>query len=102
LLKLDIQGAEKAALVGARSVLKSTHAVICEADIDDFQGINAVLADSGFVLYDLTGLNRLPDEVGFIPSTLIANWKVCAHVRSGMKNTMMPSSMLRSRDGKQF
>lgn len=61
LLKLDVQGAEKAALVGARSVLRSTQAVICEADIDDFPDINAVLVDAGFGLYDLTELQRLRD-----------------------------------------
>ena len=61
LLKLDVQGAEKAALIGARAVLKDSHVVICEADIDDFQDINTVLADAGFCLYDLTALNRVPD-----------------------------------------
>jgi FkbM family methyltransferase len=61
LLKLDVQGAERSALAGARNVLADTHAVIIEADIDDFQGINELLVDAGFVLYDLTGLSRLHD-----------------------------------------
>jgi FkbM family methyltransferase len=61
LLKLDVQGAEKAALIGARSVLKNTHVVVCEADVDDFQDINAVLIDAGFRLYDVTNLGRLGD-----------------------------------------
>ncbi|HWV51194.1 FkbM family methyltransferase [Pseudorhodoplanes sp.] len=61
LLKLDVQGAEKSALIGARSVLENTHAVICEADIDDFQEINGVLKDAGFYLYDLTTLSRIAD-----------------------------------------
>jgi FkbM family methyltransferase len=61
LLKLDVQGAEKAVLKGARSVLENCSVVVCEADIDDFQDINAVLLDAGFFLYDLTTLQRLRD-----------------------------------------
>lgn len=61
LLKLDVQGAEKAALQGARSVLENSSVVVCEADIDDFQDINAMLLDAGFFLYDLTTLQRLRD-----------------------------------------
>jgi FkbM family methyltransferase len=61
LLKLDIQGAERSALVGASAVLKNTHVVICEADLDDFQEINTVLFNAGFQLYDLTHISRLSD-----------------------------------------
>jgi FkbM family methyltransferase len=61
LLKLDVQGAEKAALTGARDVLENCNAVVCEADIDDFQDINAMLVEAGFFLYDLTTLQRLRD-----------------------------------------
>jgi FkbM family methyltransferase len=61
LLKLDVQGAEKAALTGARYVLENCNAVVCEADIDDFQDINAMLVEAGFFLYDLTTLQRLRD-----------------------------------------
>ena len=61
LLKLDVQGAEKAVLKGARSVLENCSVVVCEADIDDFQDINALLLDAGFFLYDLTTLQRLRD-----------------------------------------
>jgi FkbM family methyltransferase len=61
LIKLDVQGAEKAALVGAREVLENTHAIICEADIDDFQDINDTLVNSGFGLYDLTLISRVGD-----------------------------------------
>ncbi len=43
LLKLDIQGAEVDALKGARRILNDTHVVICEADVADFQAINAEL-----------------------------------------------------------
>lgn len=59
LLKLDVQGAEAAVLRGATDLLKNTHVVICEADIDDFQTINSILIDNGFVLYDLTSLNYI-------------------------------------------
>lgn len=61
LLKLDVQGAEVQALRGARGVLEETHAVICEADMDDFEQIDAVLRDAGFGLFDLTDLNWLAD-----------------------------------------
>ena len=61
LLKLDVQGAEKAALAGAREVLKNTHVVICEADIDDFQDTNKTLVEAGFGLYDITTLTRVQD-----------------------------------------
>ena len=61
LLKLDVQGAEKAALTGARDVLANCNVVVCEADIDDFQDINATLVEAGFFLYDLTTIQRLRD-----------------------------------------
>ena len=57
-IRLDVQGAERSVLAGARKVLENTHFVICEADIEDFQAINGTLIEAGFVLYDLTGLNR--------------------------------------------
>jgi len=62
LLKLDIQGAEVQALRGARDVLGKTHVVICEADLDDFQAINAELVASGFRLHDLTQLSYASDQ----------------------------------------
>lgn len=61
LLKLDVQGAEESVLRGAEKVLKRTHVVVCEADIDDFQTINARLVDAGLCLYDLTSLARVSD-----------------------------------------
>jgi hypothetical protein len=61
LLKLDVQGAEEAALRGARYMLENCSVVVCEADVDDFQDINAILLDAGFYLYDLTALQRLRD-----------------------------------------
>jgi FkbM family methyltransferase len=61
LLKLDVQGAEKAALVGAHDVLENSNVVICEADIDDFHDINDTLVEAGFGLYDITALSRVQD-----------------------------------------
>ena len=61
LLKLDVQGAEINVLKGGPDVLKHTHIVVCEADVDDFGGINDTLVKSGFVLYDATGLQRVAD-----------------------------------------
>jgi FkbM family methyltransferase len=61
LLKLDVQGAEQSALAGASSVLADTHAIICEADIDDFGDIHKVLTGANFGLYDITQLSRVPD-----------------------------------------
>lgn len=62
LLKLDVQGAEVQALRGASKVLADTDAVIIEADVDDFQAINATLLDANFSLYDITQLNYAPDR----------------------------------------
>jgi hypothetical protein len=42
-------------------VLKDTHVVICEADVDDFHGINNILEQNDFLLYDVTQVNRLDD-----------------------------------------
>jgi FkbM family methyltransferase len=61
LLKLDVQGAEKATLVGARDVLENSNVVICEADIDDFKDINTILSEAGFGLYDIAHLCRVQD-----------------------------------------
>jgi len=61
LLKLDVQGAEASVLRGASNLLKQTHTVICEADIDDFQMINAMMIENDFVLFDLTTINRIDD-----------------------------------------
>lgn len=66
LVKLDVQGAEAQVLSGARDVLAHTHAVICEADVDDFQTINRMLVDSGFELFDVTQPHWLADRsLGF-------------------------------------
>jgi len=58
LVKLDIQGAEVAALRGAAEVLANAEAVICEADVDDFHAIDRVITDAGFHLFDLTQISR--------------------------------------------
>ena len=54
-------GAEAAVLRGAEKVLKDTHVVVCEADIDDFATLHSILTEKGFVLYDITWLNYLSD-----------------------------------------
>jgi len=61
LLKMDVQGAEKNVLQGAREVLKNTLLVISEADIADFQALNETLLKADFTLYDLTNFNRIKD-----------------------------------------
>jgi FkbM family methyltransferase len=61
LLKLDVQGSEEDALRGASEVLKDTHVVVCEADVDDCRAIDVILAKHDFVLYDLTTLSRIAD-----------------------------------------
>ena len=57
LVKLDIQGAEAAALRGAANVLAKTEVVICEADVDDCHAIDRALTAAGFHLFDLTQVN---------------------------------------------
>lgn len=62
LLKIDIQGGEVGALRGAQETLRNTHAVLCEADMDDFDDIYSVLHGAGLGLFDLTEIHRLKDR----------------------------------------
>ncbi|HXP31873.1 MAG TPA: FkbM family methyltransferase [Stellaceae bacterium] len=62
LLKLDIQGAEVQALRGAKQVLSETNVIICEADLADFQAINAEITGAGFNLFDITNLSYAADQ----------------------------------------
>jgi FkbM family methyltransferase len=61
LLKLDIQGAERAVLRGARETLKETDVVICEIDLADFHDLDEIMDDAGFSLFDITVLRRMAD-----------------------------------------
>jgi FkbM family methyltransferase len=58
LIKLDVQGAEASVLKGAQNVLADTNVVICETDMTDFQDVNGLLVQAGFVLHDITHLHR--------------------------------------------
>jgi FkbM family methyltransferase len=62
LVKLDVQGAEVQALRGAKKVLSQASVVICEADVADFQPINAEITASDFELFDVTTIARARDE----------------------------------------
>jgi FkbM family methyltransferase len=59
LLKLDVQGAEAEVLHGAAQLLKQTHVVICETDVDDFQNVNKLMLERDFILFDMTDLKRI-------------------------------------------
>ena len=62
LIKLDIQGAERAALKGAKETLRETDVVICEIDLADFTDLDRAMNESGFALYDITELRQASDE----------------------------------------
>lgn len=61
LIKLDIQGAERAALKGAEETLRETDIVICEIDLADFNDLDRCMNDAGFALFDITVLRRTTD-----------------------------------------
>jgi FkbM family methyltransferase len=62
LLKLDVQGAEVAALAGAPRTLTDTNLVIVEVLLEDFAAIHRTLDTAGFELFDATELNRGGDH----------------------------------------
>jgi FkbM family methyltransferase len=73
LLKMDVQGAETQVLLGARKVLTETLAVISEVDVADFQDINAGMVETGFDLYDVVNLHRVPDgDLGWLYACYIS------------------------------
>lgn len=63
LLKLDVQGAEREALLGAKRILGDTSVVLVETLIEDFSAIHDVLAGAGFDLFDVASLNYVHDGV---------------------------------------
>jgi len=62
LLKLDIQGSEHAALAAAPRTLAATNVILVETFVHEFPAIHRLLDDVGFDLFDLTGLQRGPDQ----------------------------------------
>jgi hypothetical protein len=51
-LKIDVEGAELAVLVGGSRVLADSRAVICEVSGQNAAAVSTVLADHGYTLYD--------------------------------------------------
>lgn len=63
LLKLDVQGAEREALAGAKRTLADTSVVLVETLMEDFGAIYDLLARADFDLFDLTGLSYVDSGV---------------------------------------
>ncbi len=57
LVKLDLQGAEVAALRGAKRTLRNTEVVVVEMQLADFHAIHRLLDEAGFLLFDLSEIN---------------------------------------------
>lgn len=62
LLKLDIQGGEADALRGGAKALAQADLVIIETMMEDFDGLYRQIVDAGFVLFDVTYVNRRYDQ----------------------------------------
>jgi FkbM family methyltransferase len=56
LLKMDVQGAEVAALAGGRETLARTDVVVVEILVEDFAPIHQAMVQNDFDLFDLTDL----------------------------------------------
>jgi|GEM_PF-879688 len=63
LLKLDVQGAERDALLGARRTLADTAVVLVETLVEEFAAIHELLARAGFELFDLTQIHYVEADV---------------------------------------
>lgn len=63
LLKLDVQGAEREALLGAKRTLADTSVVLVEVLMEDFGAIHDVLGRAGFDLFDVTALTYVDSGV---------------------------------------
>jgi len=61
-IKLDIQGLEARALRSGPRALANSAAVVCEVLPHNFREVNAVLEKACFDLFDLTDINRTPDQ----------------------------------------
>ncbi len=62
LIKLDIQGGERAALAGGERTLAATSIIVVETTVGDFSDIHGLVSAAGFTLFDLTAVQRGPDH----------------------------------------
>jgi FkbM family methyltransferase len=73
-LRLDVQGSELLALKGAKTLLKQTHVILCECDIDDFASISTFLDRNNFHLYDIPTLNYVGgDTLGWFYAVFVSD-----------------------------
>lgn len=59
LLKLDVQGAERDVLAGARRTLADTALVLVETLVEEFAAVHDLLARAGFELFDLAQMRYI-------------------------------------------